>query len=517
MSDVDLDDYSIQGQASYIQHADIIESQPFLRPNFGVESEEDGLNTGSNGKLGQVRAYVPLNKGTKTMYAIDYGDNGDATYRIGFFAKTTFAATQWTDTANGTDADATPEPDVGGAVIADDDTILFADSNGGSGLSVGKVVISTTTVTIGHDILTTSAWGGSGSGNIKAWLNHTDGETYVLAHNLGGANQSFLGVYDTSSKFSGLTPASFPVNYEGVDMISYGNKILAVANSSRGDTSKLFIRDPYQTLVYTFDDIYDIKIHRVQAIRIVKGRVIIISADYDYKIWEWTGGDNVNLLKVLNVGAYNSLFKINNSAVDVKDGILYFGTACGVSTFNNGVYAFGFNDDGSTFLYNVMTDDENDASNVEYRALRWYDDGTSVGMFVTSKDVTNGTYNNMEYVIGASRSANLIWDSVWMRPFPGLKSQIIKASLYHEDGGSGSTITLASKVDDDDNSFTTRFVADTNGVYKTVVGVNNFAHEGSPTISNAFPAGQKHKLRITMTSGAQLEKIKLRVRTKEIE
>ena len=348
-------------------------------------------------------------------------------------------------------------------------------------------------------------------------MNHTDGETYVLVWNATNG-QGYMGVYvDASSKFNSGIPVAMPAGYEPEDFISYGNKILVLANSSRGETSTIFIRDPYQSLVYTFDDFYNIKINRVVAMRIVKGRVIIISCDFDYKIWEWTGGDNVNLLKVLPVNDYNSLFNVRPEAVDVKDGILYFGTACGVSGFNNGVYAFGFNDDGSTFLYNVMTDDENDTSNIEYRALKWYDDETSVGMFVTSLDVTNSTYNNMEYVIGASRTANLDWRSTWIRPFLQ-KSQLIQVDLFHEAASAG-TISLYQETDAADpitwDATNLRFTALCTSSYLTRYGNNGVKRGTLNAAGTAFTGGRKHKIRVTMTSGAQLEKIKLTFRTQD--
>ena len=109
-------------------------------------------------------------------------------------------------------------------------------------------------------------------------------------------------------------------------------------------------------------------------------------------------------------------------------------------------------------------------------------------------------------------------ESVWMRPFPGLRSQIVKAWLYHEDLGASGTITMSSKVDTTDAvSYTTNFTANGNGSYLTVVGNNQVLKGTTSATPVAFSSGRKHKIRIAMTSGVQLEKIKLKIRTTEQE
>ena len=512
MSDVDLDDYSLDGQASYIQSADLIESKPFLRPGYDPSDDVTGLITNSG--VGRVRGYAHKNTGAGSfkLACVDYADATDTggAERINVFTRTDYDD-NWV--SQDTDASAgigTAEP-VEGCEFYDDNELYFASKDSNNDITIGQYLDATTIINVSWDTLNTSAWGGT-SGRLRRILKHTDGNLYFLK---GVGDKGYLGPYDGTSKPSTITPATLPVGYEPVDAISYGNKILVACNSTSGGKSALAIRDPYSALVYTFDDIYYLEIFKINAIRRVAGRIIIITSDFDYKLWEWLGGENVVERKKLKVGS-SSIGYIRPQAVDVRDNTLYFGTNALVTGFNGGVYAFGFNPDGSTFLHNAFLDHTDDVSNVSWRAFKFWDDATDTGFVATARDGTTATHRNMKMKIGATRSAALQWDSTWMRPFPNLRSQIIKATLYHEDPAAAGTITFASKSDTTDAaSYTTNFVANVNGSYNTVVG-NNAVLRGAITGSvTAFTSGRKHKIRITMTNGAQLEKIKLRCRTTE--
>ena len=520
MSDVDLDEYAGFGQGSYIQQMDIRESRPFLRPFFDSVDDSTGL-TGT-GRTGQIRGYATrfTGVGQPAIYAVDYGTavGGGGVERIGVYQKTLFDDSTWAALDHDESAGIlATEPKMG--VEFFDTTNMFFASAESNDITIGTMSVGTDVINPTWEVLSSSAWGGS-SGELKDLLLHTDDNLYFLK---GGLNQGYLGPYDGTTLPDDVTPAATPSGLEPLQAISYGNKILVLAASTRGRSAKLLIRDPYQSLVYTFDDIYELSIYRPQVIKILNGRVIIITADYDFKIWEWLGGDQTRLLYTLPVGSYDTDFSIRKEAVDVKDNILYFGTTCGVSTFNNGVYAFGFNPDGSVFCHNTIIDQNDDVSDMQWRAIKFYDDGSDtgdnhkVGMVGTVYDVDASAYRNIENVTGSTRAGSAEWHSVWIRAFPGLRSQIISASLYHEDLGASDTITFASKVDATNAaSYTTNFTASGNGSYKTVVG-NNVVRRGTATLSNAFSSGHKVKIRITMTNGAQLEKIKLRVRTTERE
>lgn len=533
MSDVDLDEYSASGQASYIQQADIIESQPFLMPGWVTEEESSSLNTGANGKIGRVRGYATKSNGvgvSPMMHAVDWTAAGPTNPRIDVFQKQLFADTDWTEvsTSGETDASLSGTEPTGGCWFEDgSNSVLYFFTNYSNNLRVGSFNTGTGVVN-----LNLYAIGWTGAGYVLGFIQHTDGETYVFTDNAIGlpANTGATGAL-----------ATFPNFLEPVDAISYGNKILVACNNQEGQTAKLFIKDPYSnSFTYTFDDVYDIPVFRVCCIRKVAGRVIIITADYDYKIWQWNGGDDLTLLKTLKVGGYNATFTIDPRAVDVKDGILYFGTSCNVTNFNNGIYAFGFNNDGSTFLHNAFPSISSaqgaaivaDTSSQNFKAIKWYDDGGSasvkigntlsrqVGLFATAWDVTTNAYRNMEYVINSSRTADLDWRSVWIRPFPGLRTQIVKASLYHEPIAS-ATIAMYQATDIVDqitwDSTNLRLTASSTSSSFTQVG-NNATLRGTTTGTNtAFTSGRKHKIRITMSAGAKLEKVKLRVRTTEQE
>jgi len=524
MTDVDLDEYAGVGQCAYVQCADLIEGQPFLMPSWITEEESTALNTGLNGKIGNVRGYALAYAAGARMCAVDYGldttPNPDEN-RMGLFTKDSPSVASWMEadsdsTASGSSA---TEPCGGAWAVGG---VVYFFSNYSNNLCIGSCN-AFTSPTLALNTYTL-AW--SGSSYVRGFIQHTDGETYVFTNHA-------IGLFSVEA----TALATFPATYDPVDAISYGNKVLIAANSTNGETSKLFIWDPYQSLVYTYDDVYDTKVFRICAIRNVAGRVIIITADFDYKIWQWTGGDNLILLKTLKVGDYNTDFTVKPWAVDVKDGILYFGTYCAVAGFKNGIYAFGFNNDGSTFLYNAFLSLSAaspltyDSSLQYFKAIKWYDDknayGSSlgeIGLFATAYDATNGAYRNLEFTIGSARSAGsatlaengCVYESVWMRPFPGLKSQILKATLFHEAFGANTTIRISHKKDGD-SGYTAIATCKGNTEFKTIIGNNGFLTGGaSGTFSNAFTKGHKHKIKIDlMTADAQLEKIKLRFRTAE--
>ena len=521
MADVDLDEYASPGQGSYVQLADLIESQPFLRPTADPVDDSSGLI--ATGRIGRIRGYATRRQsGTQgRVYAVDYGTavGGGGVERLGVFLMENYGD-GWTAVDHDETAGIGASEPTAGCEFFDNDDLFFCDSNSGSEVSIARCRISTSTILVGWDILNTSTWSAA-SGTINRFLRHTDDNLYILQ---GGNTAPKLGFYDGVTSPSSTTPVSLPLFYEPVDMISWGNKILVLANSTRGEGSILLVRDPYQSYTYTFDDIYPLSIFRACALRRVAGRIIILTADFDYKIYQWLGGNEVKLLKTLEGGAaYNTAenmltqFTIRPEAVDVYNEILYFGTTFTVNTtFRNGVYAFGFNPDGSTFLHNAFLDHADDESNIRWRALKVYDDTASLGIVSTAYDVTGDAYRNMRWVIGATRAGAMRWESVWMRPFPGLKSQIVKCSLYHEDMGAGS-ITISHRKDAD-TDYLTIGSASGDDSFKTVFG-NNLTHEGTftRTSTNTFTSGHKHKIRIAMTSGAQLEKVKLRVRTTQQE
>jgi hypothetical protein len=263
--------------------------------------------------------------------------------------------------------------------------------------------------------------------------------------------------------------------------------------------------DPYSTTgLYTFDDIYDTHTFNIQAIREVEGTVKVITALGDYRILDWRGGNVFTPAKKVKVGS-TTQFYARRSAFDVKDNVMYFGTNNTVSGFNNGIYAYGRSTiDNEQIVHSAHINDALDVSSIDYRALKWVTIGGASNLFA-------GYYDGANYQlarIGTNYSDNLQYDSIWFRPFGGLKSQCIKATLFFEPLPANCTITL--NMAKDGGSFPGTVIGTASGTGEVLKEITN------ATATTAFQKGYRHKIRLTMNSDVatrpQLETIKLKFR-----
>lgn len=514
MSKIDLDEYASLGQGSYVQNADIFENQPYLSPqraNVGVSAS---IAPGTSGRVGAVRGYASYNG---MAYAVDWRDtNGAGLYGNGIWSSSD--ASTWTDKVVSTTDDPDIEPP-GGMWIQSATAYFFTTD---SAEIASHVYISSydlnVTITDHWDDLFVSAWGSDTTTNIGGFLQHNDGNTYLW-------KDRYLGVYDGTTKPSLVTPISVPAGYKIKDATAYGNKVLFVANplSNFYGTAKLYVRDPVQNTIYTYDDVYDIGIYNVQAIRQVGSRIFLINAFNNINIYEWLGGDRVEKVAVVPVNYYDaSVFGVRWPSVLTLANKLFFGTfststtlSSNSSPLSGGVYCFGHeNADDPWALQNFITTPSAayDVSDMDYKALGVLStqNGGIAYLMQTAKDNDASAYRNSNLQFyNTSYEANCTWESTWIRPFPGRKSMPVRAIIK----GGGGTLTLSQKVD--------------GGSYVTIATVTSFTNEEAvlklnnltvaPALTANFAKGHKHKFKITLgaTSSDKVEKVILKFHTEE--
>lgn len=496
MADVDLDEYANLGEVGYIQNADIYYGKPFLKPQRQDGNDSTGLNTGLNGKIGKVRGYTGYNG---KAYCVDHGNDG-GTYRLGIFEQSLVSGS-WSSIDDDTTINDSTEPP-GGCWVQDGYLYYFA-----TGTKMNQYNISTDTLTASWDNLAVTAWGGSDD-DIGGYLQHTDGATYIF-------KGRYIGPYDGTTKPSLITPIDLPSGYIIADAVSYGNKILVLANpnSSFGGTARLFLYDPYAPLgIYTFEDVFDLKIFNAKTVRVVGNRVLIISAHNDYIINEWVGGDGAEPVKRLAVGYYDAdELDLRRESVDVFRTSMFFSTSATSSVssdFSNGTYAYGFADKGDPWsLQNYWIPGGGDLTGIDHKAMKWIMGSGIAYMFRTSYDTDDAEYdNNRLQEFNGSYTSKCITETTWMRPFRGLKSAPLKMSLY-----GGGSVKVEQKVDG--GSYTTIGTFDSFAAEKYVITNNDSSAD------NTFSKGNRHKFRFTLgnTSVNCLEKVKIRVRSAEQE
>jgi len=487
MADVDSDTGAKVGECAFVQQADLFDNREFLAPGLAMVSDDASI---SGVTVPRILGYETIAvSGTNTAHAVfwDLSTN----YILNVATKSSLTSV-WTSQDTHVLTASETEPSLGMWKYG---TYLYFFAKP---LVVDRYLPGTG-IDENWDTLNTAAWG-STAGTIGGALVHTDGSMYFY-------KGQYIGPWDGTSKPSTITPIDLEPNYTIVDAISYGNQILMAANDvTNSVTSKLFLYDPYSsTGIYTFDDIYDTHTFNIQAIKMVEGTVKVITALRDYRILDWRGGNVFTPNRKIKVGS-DTQFYARRSAFDVKDNIMYFGTNNAVSGFSNGIYAYGrSSSDSAQIVHSAYINDASDVSSIDYRALKWITIGGASNLFA-------GYYDGSNYQlarIGTNYSDDLQYDSIWFRPFAGLKSQCVKATLFFEPLPASDTITLNMAKD--------------GGAFPgTVIGTASGTGEVQTIITNAtattkFQEGYRHKVRITMnsttTTRPQLEAIKLRFRT----
>ncbi len=519
IAETDLDIYSRPGEASYIQSADIIRNRDFLYPGFSMTDDANGQAFDTiNGYSQRVRGYVKRST-TNVIYAVAFGNDTDPSsiWRSDLMSKSSLTGNWTTNVATEANDDGADEPvfglwELGGNLY----WIHKKTTAGAAGYLISQFAISGPTLTEDWDNLNVAIWGTpivATAATQGGAMFHTDGNLYFWIGR-------FIGPYDGTTKPSLVQPFAIPANYRIVDAISYGHYILVAANDGDGAgvssgasrTSKLFLIDPYSNVgIYTFDEVYDTGTYKIQAIALVEGGVKIITALYDYYIWDWLGGNAFVKEKRLNVGS-TTQFTARRTAIDVKDNVLYMGTNNSVSGFNNGIYAYGRErTEDPKVIFNAYINPSDDVSSIDYRAVKWVEDAGNQVLLASWYD---GTNYKMSRTDTSRDTANFSYESVYFRPWRNLKSQCVKATFFHSPLAASNTFTLAMKRDDD-SSFTT---------IDTAVGTANTSEtilrNNDSTLSNNFLKGWRHKARFTVASAAttlKLEAIKFRFRTAEQE
>lgn len=515
----DLDIYSRPGEAGYIQSADIIRNKDFLYPGFDMVDDTNAQAFDTiNGYSQQVRGYVKRSA-TNVIYAVQFGNDTDPSsiWRSSLMSKSSLTGNWTTGVATEGNDDGAGEPvfglwELGGNLY----WIHKKTTAGTAGYLISQYAIGSTTFAEDWDNLNVAGWGSpivATAGTQGGAMLHTDGNLYFWIGR-------FIGPYDGTTKPSLITPFSIPANYRIVDAISYGHYILVAANdgdnagvsSGASRTSKLFLLDPYSGIgTYTFDDIYDTGTYEIQAIALVEGGVKIITALYDYFIWNWNGGNSFSKEKRLNVGSTTS-FKIRRTAIDVKDNILYMGMNNSISGFNNGIYAYGRErTENPKVIYNAYVNPSDDVSSIDYRAIKWVEDAGNQVLLASWYDGTNYKMSRTD----TSRDVtNFSYESIYFRPWRNLKSQCLKATFFHSPLAANNTFTFAMKRDDDSSFTTIDTGVGTAGTSETILRNNDSG------LSANFLKGWRHKAKFTVASAAttlKLEAIAMKFRTCEQE
>lgn len=520
-AETDLDIYARDGEAGYVQSADLFRSNDFLRPQLDMANDGTGFS-GAQGLVPRIQGYVK-NPATNVIYCKIYRVDTDPTpdeYGPQLFRKSTLTDS-WTlaslTTTVGTrmtTTDSTEHPFGLWVRPTGSSGEVFYASRGSaystSARAIGLFDVPNDTETIEWDDLDSTAWGGD-NGQIGGAVYHTDGNMYFWKTDLNGVGGRYIGAWDGTTKPDSTTPFSIPVGYSIVDTISYGHYLLCAANSSSSSaTSKLFLIDPYSNYgFYTFDDIYDTGTYEIQKIQLVEGGVKILTALGDYYIWDWAGGNTFFKEKRLNVRS-TSGFSVRPTACDVRDNIWYFGTNNSVSGFNNGIYAYGREkQENPKILHNAYVYHGDDVSSVDYRAIKWISDGDDMLLYSSQYDGTTYTCSRLST---ARDISNFIYESLFFRPWRNLRSQCIKATFYHEALGASDRFALNWKVDDPDNSFT-----EIDTAVGTTSDVETVLRNNMAGLTNNFLNGFRHKLRYTITGGEpRIEAIKLTFRSNSI-
>lgn len=536
MSNIDNDELAQPYQGSYMQSAAIWEEQPFLKPQRANSSNATGLVTGN--KIGKVRGYAAYNG---NVYTVDHRDEtGTGTQDI--YSQPLPLSGTWTSVNSDGSLDIDTEPPTGVFIQAG---LLYYFEEGvaeNGNAIISRYNIATDTLTVSYDDLDVAAWGNV-SNDIGGFVQHTDGITYIW-------KGRHIGPCDGTTVPSSVTPASAPSGYVIRDAITYGNKILVIANQVKnqgiatnlangvGDGSAIFLYDPYAPgLLYTFDDWYKILISNVQGMRLVGGRVLIISADFDINIWEWLGGDVVRKIATIPVNYYDSsYFGVRWSSITSSANKLIFGTTShsgqiptsGDRYLRHGIYAYGYEKEGQPWaLQNFIVPATNttsvnlDLTEVDYRAVTLINGdgagslfglgGSIPHLFNTWYDADASAYRNAVLQLGSTNySGDCAWESTWIRPTPGRKSTPLKLQLK----GAAGTIVVKQRVDDD-SDFTT---IDTISAYtdeEAELAMNSVANP----LSANFLTGHRHKFRLELNSASttKLEKAKLVFRSRQQE
>lgn len=530
MSNIDSDEYSEPFQGSYIQHSAVWEGQPHLRPQRANAANSTGLITGS--KVGRVRGYAAYNG---KVYTVDqYDSSGTGTQDI--YEQVLPLDGTWTSINSDGTLDADTEPPAG-VFIQQGLLYYFSEDITGTGedATISRYNIASDTLTASYDNLDDLEWGNV-SNNIGGFVQHSDGIAYIW-------KGRYIGPCDGTTVPSSITPASAPTGFVIRDAVTYGNKILIVANRIKnpgiatnladgaGGGAALFIYDPYVTAsTYTFDDWYDIKINNVQGMRSVGGKILIINADFDINIWEWLGGEIIEKISTLPVNYFDSsYFGVRWASITQTANKLLFGTSSlsgqiptsGDAYLRHGIYAYGYEKKGQPWaLHNFCVpatgnDSTNlDLTEVDYRAVSLIngDGGGALGgsipvLFNTWHDTDALTFRNAALQLGnTAYSADCAWESVWIRPEPGRKTQPLKLFLK----GAAGTIVVKQRVDDDSD-------------FTTIDSVSSYTDEeaelanNNAGLTNRFLTGHRHKFRFELNAASttKLEKAKLMFRTRQ--
>ena len=324
-----------------------------------------------------------------------------------------------------------------------------------------------------------------------------------------------------------VTPFGVSQDYVIIDVISLRNKLLIATNHRTNTaTSKLFLLDPYAPgLLYTFDDIYETNLYNIQTLKLVEGEVKVISGNVDYTINNWTGGDYVIPSRKIPVDTTSAL-NINRQAVDVKRNTMYFGTNNSVSGMRAGIYTYGRDTDQDPWcISNEHINESADVSSVDYRAIKWWHYAGDEVLFANWYDGTN--YNASRLT---TTKADGVFETVWFRPYPGHKSQILDMTVFTQSIPASCSYVISHMIDGQASPGTTIATVSTLDTVKAVIRNNKTivstykTSDGTSsdvisTPTAAWRKGYKHKIRIAYTSSTttavEIEKIKLYVRKQE--
>lgn len=527
IASVDLDKDSNPGECGYAQEMNLINNEGFLTPNLEMTDDADGDTSTVGSRLEGFAVSATTQYGSNvSLWAVAY--YLDTNYKNRVIQKTSHNGT-WTavgtatagvNNTNITDADMEPW------CIQHDDYIYWPSRSTGSSQVLARHQISGATTTETWDTINTAAWGSTNYTLAQGGaMVHTDGNAYFW-------KGRYIGVYDGTTAPSATTPFALPSKYRIKDAIPYRNKILIAANhQALTETSKLFLLDPYAPgLLYTFDDIYETNFYNIRAIRIVEGGVKVITATGDYVISDWVGGDYIIPSRVIPV-ATTSPLSMYRTAVDVRRNTMYFGTDNQVSGMNGGVYTYGRATNLDPWaVSNEHINHSADVSSVTYRHAKWWNSSTGGSdvkgderLYVNWWDNTSATANFRISQLTTTK-ADGVFETVWFRPYPGLKSQIRKMTIYTEAIPASCSFVIKEQVDG--QSAVTIATISTQNAVKTVIGnnraiISTVSADTVTTPTAAFQKGWKHKIRIEFTSNStnavEIEKIKLRVATEDVE
>ena len=253
----------------------------------------------------------------------------------------------------------------------------------------------------------------------------------------------------------------------------------------------------------------------------VEGQVKIITSTGDYAVNDWLGGDYIIPSKVIPINT-TSPISVYRTAVDVRKNTMYFGTDNQITGFNGGIYTYGRATDQDPWcISNEHINHSADVSSVTYRHAKWFNISGDERLYVNWWDNTNATTNFRASQLTTTK-ADGVFETVWFRPYPGHKSQILDMTVFTEAIPASCSYVIKHKVDGGSYN-TIATVSTANAIKavlrnnKTIVSTSSADTIGTPT--TAFAKGYKHKIRIEFTSSTttavEIEKIKLFVRKQE--